>query len=263
MTRRSNWACAPLSDHSPIAWQSDDWNKDISLGVVAWGSCGRRGGRRRRRRRSHSRCRGRAWRTGATDLAERDTAERLGRSPNVSRVLFRNHPPRWRKQPPSQHDWLVAQGRHTSDRPPSALDSPNSRAPFVTKLISHRRVHANGSHIVVTNGSAVATRVLPRHHGLVVSKLEGKRGKDGWVPKIFFYRPRSVEGKTGKRMIFRREVMRGEAFFSLGATSPGAGAISRGRRRSAQKYLLHHLGTLANPFARWPLAACVPRGESI
>lgn len=63
-----------------------------------------------------------------------------------------------------------------------------------------------------------------------------KMGKDGWVPKIFFYRPWSVEGKTGKRMIFRGETMRGEASCPWG-DSPGAGAISRGRRRSAQKYL--------------------------
>lgn len=89
-----------------------------------------------------------------------------------------------------------------------------------------------------------------------------KMGKDGWVPKIFFYRPWSVEGKTGKRMIFRGETMRGEASCPWG-DSPGAGAISRGRRRSAQKYLCGHLGTLANPFVRWPLAACVRRGESI
>lgn len=46
-----------------------------------------------------------------------------------------------------------------------------------------------------------------------------KMGKDGWVPKIFFYRPWPVEGKTGKRMIFRGRQC-GERPLVRGATRP-------------------------------------------
>ena len=118
---------------------------------------------------------------------------------------------------------------------------------------------------MVANGSAAATRVLPRHHGVVVSKQEGRLGKDGrdgWMPKIFFYRPRSVEGKTGRRMIFRGEVMRGEASFPWG-DSPGAGAISRGRRRSAQKYLCTISALSRTRLFGGPGCLCAPRGVNL
>lgn len=88
-----------------------------------------------------------------------------------------------------------------------------------------------------------------------------KMGKDGWVPNFFL--PPVVSGRENRQANdLQGETMRGEASCPWG-DSPGAGAISRGRRRSAQKYLCSHLGTLANPFVRWPLAACVRRGESI
>lgn len=92
---------------------------------------------------------------------------------------------------------------------------------------------------MVANGSDVATGVLPGHPSVVVSKPEGKPGKDGkgWLGAENLFLPPVVSGRENRQANdLQGETMRGEASCPWG-DSPGAGAISRGRRRSAQKYL--------------------------
>lgn len=91
---------------------------------------------------------------------------------------------------------------YKGDAPLAALPPPLIRGTTVPLLSPSsspiRRVHANGSHVVVANGGDVATRVLPGHPIVVVSKLEGKPGKDGkdgWVPKILFTARGQSKGK--------------------------------------------------------------------
>lgn len=222
-------------------------------------------------RRPHSRCRGRprhpdltAWRTGAADLAERGH----GRSAvAVSRRFARlvSKPPSTRrKQPPSQPDWRVVQGRH--HRAPSLrLDSLNSRAPLITKLISHPTSTRQWKPCCGRKWERCChwcpTRASQRGCFETGGKARKRWERMAGCRKSFL--PPVVSGRVNRQANdLQGETMRGEASCPWG-DSPGAGAISRGRRRSAQKYLCSHLGTLANSFVRWPLAACVRRGESI